>query len=78
MRLKQDCEFKVTMDYIVRPCLKKATTTIYINQAPVAHACNPSCSGDKDQEDPWFKASQGKQFARPYVENTLHKKGLVE
>jgi hypothetical protein len=26
----------------------------------------------------WFKASPGKQFTRPYLENTLHKEGLVE
>jgi hypothetical protein len=25
-----------------------------------------------------FKASQGKEFMRPYLEKTLHKKGLVE
>jgi hypothetical protein len=26
----------------------------------MAHACNPSCSGGRDQEDPWFKGSPGK------------------
>jgi hypothetical protein len=25
-----------------------------------------------------FEASQGKQFARPYLKKTLHKKGQVE
>jgi hypothetical protein len=26
----------------------------------------------------WFKASPGKQFTRPYLKKTLHKKRLVE
>jgi hypothetical protein len=26
----------------------------------------------------WFEASPGKQFMRPYLENTQNKKGLVE
>jgi hypothetical protein len=26
----------------------------------------------------WFEVSLGKQFADPYLENTQHKKGLVE
>jgi hypothetical protein len=29
-------------------------------QMPVAHACNPSYSGGRDQEDLGFKASLGK------------------
>jgi hypothetical protein len=39
----------------------------------VAHTCNPSYSGGSQ-----FKASLGKWFARPYLEKTHHKKGLVE
>jgi hypothetical protein len=35
------------------------------SQAPVAHACNPSYSGDRDQEDHGSKPA-------------YHKKGLVE
>jgi hypothetical protein len=41
----------------------------------VAHACNPSYSGGRGKE---FEATPDKQFARPYLEKTLHKKGLVE
>jgi hypothetical protein len=29
-------------------------------QAPVAHTCNPSYSGDRDQEDQGFEASLSK------------------
>jgi hypothetical protein len=42
----------------------------------VAHACNPSYSGGRNQE--YFKASPGKKLERPYLEKTQHKKGLVE
>jgi hypothetical protein len=40
----------------------------YFSQALVAHTCDPSYSGGKDQEDQ-FEASLGKQFVRPYLEN---------
>jgi hypothetical protein len=57
----------------------------------VAHACNPSYSGGRDQGDrglkpAWAKsswdpisknASLGKEFMRPYLQKTLHKKGLT-
>jgi hypothetical protein len=42
-------------------------------QALVAHACNPSYSGSRRSGGWRFKASQGKQFIRPYF-----KKGLVQ
>jgi hypothetical protein len=41
--------------------------------SPVAHTCNPSYSGSRDQKD-----ESGKQITRPYLEKTHHKKGLVE
>jgi hypothetical protein len=44
----------------------------------VAHTCNPSYSGDRDQEDRGLKPTPEKEIARPYLEQTLHKKGLVE
>jgi hypothetical protein len=45
----------------------------------VAHACHPSYSGGRDQSGGLqFKASLGKQFARPYLKKSLHKKGLAE
>jgi hypothetical protein len=36
-----------TLGYIVRPCLKKKRKS----QELVAHGCNPSYSGGRDQED---------------------------
>jgi hypothetical protein len=43
--------------------------------APVAHTCNPSYSGGRDQENHSSKASLGKLFTRPYLKKkkTLHK-----
>jgi hypothetical protein len=35
-------------------------------------------SGDRDQEDHCSKSALGKQFPRPYLENTQHKPGLAE
>jgi hypothetical protein len=48
------------------------------DQAPVAYTCNPSYLGSRDQEDWNSKPASGKYFARPYLENTQHIKGLVE
>jgi hypothetical protein len=48
--------------------------TYKISRAPLVHAYNSSYSGSRGQ---WFKASPSKQFTRPYLENTQHKKGLV-
>jgi hypothetical protein len=49
-----------------------------VNQAPVAHACNPSYSGRRDQEDhvpnpTWANSSQDPISKKPFT-----KKGLVE
>jgi hypothetical protein len=44
----------------------------------VAHTCNPSYSGGSDQEDCGSKPALGKQFQRPFLKKTHHKKkGLV-
>jgi hypothetical protein len=40
--------------------------------------CNPSYSGGRDQEDRSLKPTQGNSSTRPYLEKTLHRKGLVE
>jgi hypothetical protein len=40
----------------------------------VAHIYNPSYLGDRSGR-PWFKTSPSKQFVRPYLEKTHHKKG---
>jgi hypothetical protein len=48
------------------------------SQVPVAHGCNPSYSGGRDQEDhgltlAWVNSSEG-----PYLEKAFTKIGLVE
>jgi hypothetical protein len=45
-------------------------------RAPVAHACNPTYSGGKDQADYSSKPAPGKQSVRPYLKNTQHKTEL--
>jgi hypothetical protein len=45
---------------------------------PVAHVYNLSYLGGRDQEDSSSKPTWGNSSARPYLENTHHKKGLVE
>jgi hypothetical protein len=44
----------------------------------VAHACNPSYLGGRDQEDCGLKPAQANISMRPYLKKTHHKKGLVE
>jgi hypothetical protein len=44
----------------------------------VAHACNPSYSGGRDQKDHSSKPAWAKQFPRTYLKKPHHKKGLVE
>jgi hypothetical protein len=44
-----------------------------LGQALLAHACNPSYSGGRDQE-----ATQANSSPRPYLKKALHKKGLEE
>jgi hypothetical protein len=43
---KEDCEFKASLGYIVRPYLKKKKKSSW---APVAHASNLSCSGGSSE-----------------------------
>jgi hypothetical protein len=44
----------------------------------VAHSCNPSYSGGKDQEDCSSKPAQANGSQDPISKKTHHKKGLVE
>jgi hypothetical protein len=44
----------------------------------VAHIFNPSYSGGRDQEDHVSKPVQANSFARPYLEKSFTKIGLVE
>jgi hypothetical protein len=45
---------------------------------PVAHACNPSYSGGRDQKDLGLKPAWANSSARPYLEKPFTKIGLVE
>jgi hypothetical protein len=75
---QEDQEFKASLSYIVRSCLKNKRAC----QVPVAHACNPSYSGGRHQE------AHGSKPARQIVHKTLsqkkkkkknlHRKGLME
>jgi hypothetical protein len=52
-------------------------------QAPVAHACNPSYSGDSDQEDHGLKPAQANSsrdpiWKKPITKKKKRKKGPVE
>jgi hypothetical protein len=54
------------------------TTTIIKkikSQAPVAHACNPSYSGDRDQEDCGSRPAWAKSLRDPILEIPITKKG---
>jgi hypothetical protein len=48
-----------------------------LSRALVAHSCNPSYSGGRDQEDRGSK-SAGENSARDSIKKTHHKKGLLE
>jgi hypothetical protein len=43
---------------------------------PVAHVCNPSCSGGRDQENRGSKPACANSSRDPISKKTLHKKGL--
>jgi hypothetical protein len=45
---------------------------------PVAHSCNPSYSGGRDQEDCGLKPAWANSSQDPISKNTQHNKGLVE
>jgi hypothetical protein len=47
-------------------------------QAPVAHACNPGYSGDRDQEVQCSKPAWANKFMRSYLKKPFSKIGLVE
>jgi hypothetical protein len=44
----------------------------------MAHACNPSYSGGRDQEDPGLKPALANSLQAPISKNIPHKKELVE
>jgi hypothetical protein len=44
----------------------------------VVHACNPSYSGGRDQEDQGSKPARANSLLDPNLEKNLTQKGLVE
>jgi hypothetical protein len=48
------------------------------SQVLVAHACNPSYSGSRDQEDRGLKPAQANSSARPCLKKPFTKIGLVK
>jgi hypothetical protein len=46
-------------------------------QAPVAHACNPSYSGGRDQRDCSLKPAQAHSSQDPILKKPITKKGLA-
>jgi hypothetical protein len=55
------------------PCKNKQ-----IGQALVAHTCNPSYSGGRDQEDHCSKLAWANSLRDPILKKAHHKKGLVK
>jgi hypothetical protein len=50
----------------------------FFSQVLMAHICNPNYSGGRDQEDSGSEPARANSLLRPYLEKTLHKKGLLE
>jgi hypothetical protein len=78
-RLRQeDCEFQTRLGYLARLCLKqtnkKSKTKIKNGWASVAHACNPSYSRRRDQEDHGSKLAWANSLGDPYLEKTHYKR----
>jgi hypothetical protein len=46
-----------------------------LSWTPVAHACNPSYSGGRDQKDHALKLDLVNSSVRPYLKKDLHKRG---
>jgi hypothetical protein len=49
-----------------------------VQELLVAHACNPSYSGGRDQEDCSSKPACANSLRDPILKNTQHRTGLVE
>jgi hypothetical protein len=64
----------ITSEQLLRTTLKNKCRS----QMPVAHACNPSYSGGRDQEDRGSKPAQANSSSRPYLENPFTKMGLLQ
>jgi hypothetical protein len=54
---QEDGEFEASLGYIEKLCFKNSHNLSWV---PVAHTCNPSYSGSRDQEDCGSKPVQAK------------------
>jgi hypothetical protein len=63
----------VTFSPVLIPTISKRW---FLGRVLVAHACNPSNSGDKDQEDRGSKPAWANSLQDPISKKTLHKKVL--
>jgi hypothetical protein len=59
-------------------CRKKNEQTKIPGQALVAHTCNPSYSGGRDQEDRSLKPARENNFQDPISKKPITDKGLME
>jgi hypothetical protein len=53
--------------------MHKNEKNLRISQISVAHACKPSYSGGRDQEDHGLKPAQANSAMRPYLEKPFTK-----
>jgi hypothetical protein len=66
------------LDSIPAPSKKKKKKNPKSNQALVAHTCNPSCSGGRDQDDQGLEASPANSSRDSILKKLFTKKGLVK
>jgi hypothetical protein len=55
-------------DSDVQHAYKEFEQNLFMSQMRVAHTCNPSYSGDSDQEDGCSKPGQASSSVKPYFE----------
>jgi hypothetical protein len=70
-KIKNSMKEKIQIHTSIKPnqTAKKQRRNLELTyKNPVAHACNPSYSGGRNQEDRGSKPAQAKQFRRPYLE----------
>jgi tRNA A22 N-methylase len=67
---QEEPQLKISLGYIVRPCLKKNK----ISQVLVAHTCNPSYTGGRDQEDRSLKPAWANSLRNPILKKPFTKK----
>jgi hypothetical protein len=58
-------------------CVKGSLKNAPLRWEQKSYVCNPSYSGDRDQEDHGLKPAQGNSSRDPILKKSHHKKGLV-